>query len=321
MNDSILLSPDLPTLDSSCNLPLDVPFTAAVARAAGVSQRTLRLWCRLGLLRSPIRGVYVARQVQDSLVMRANCLTLVTPDDAVICDRHAGWLLGAEMVLAPDEHLHVLPVSMYLPTGRRLRNSLADSGERRLRPEDVTEVMGIPVTTMLRTAWDLGRVRSRERSLSAMDQMLRLPGFPLDEFLAGVERFRGERWVTTLRVLAPLADGRAESPPESIVRLYWIDAGLPKPVPQLEIWVDGHLIARLDIGNLEILYAIEYDGIEWHSSPEQRQHDRRRRREVRDEGFEIDVVKRKHVFGPRRDVEVRLMKAAMKVNSRTRVYL
>ena len=31
--------------------------------------------------------------------------------------------------------------------------------------------------------------------------------------------------------------------------------------------------------------------------------------------------KRKNVFGPRRDVELRLMQAAMKVNSRTRVYL
>ena len=321
MNDSLLLSADLPPLDSSCNLPLDVPFTAAVARAAGVSQRTLRLWCRLGLLRSPIRGVYVAGQVQDSLVMRAGCLALVAPDDAVICDRHAGWLLGAEMVLAPNEHLQILPISMYLPTGRRLRNPLAASGERRLKPDDVTEVLGIPVTTMLRTAWDLGRVRSRERSLSAMDQMLRLPGFPLDQFLAGVERFRGERWVTTLRVLAPLADGRAESPPESILRLYWIDAGLPKPVPQLEVWVDGHLVARLDVGNLEIMYAAEYDGIEWHSSPEQRRHDLARRREVRDQGFDIDVFKRENLFGSTRDVEQRLMLAAMRVIQRTRVYL
>jgi hypothetical protein len=321
MTQALKVTLDPPMLDTSCNLPLDVPFTAAVAKAVGVPQPMLRLWCRLGLLRQPIRGVYVAAQVPDSLYLRAQCLALAAPEDAVICDRHAGWLQGAEMVLAPNEHLELLPVSMYLPTGRRLRNGLADGGERRLRPEDITEVMGIPVTTKLRTAWDLGRVRSRERSLSAMDQMLRLPGFPLLEFLAGVERFRGERWVTTLRALAPLADGRAESPPESILRLYWIDAGLPRPVPQLEVWADGRLVARLDIGNLEILYAIEYDGIEWHSAPEQRLHDRRRRREVRTAGFEIDVVKCKHVFGPRRDVELRLMKAAMKVNSRTRVYL
>ena len=321
MNDSSMLSLDRPFLDGSCNLPLDVPFTAAVARSAGVSRWTLRLWCQLGLLRSPIKGVYVAAQVEDCLWLRVQCLTLVVPGDAVICDRHAGWLLGAEMVLVPNEHLRILPVSMYLPTGRRLRNRLADSGERRLRPDDITEVMGLPVTTMVRTAWDLGRVRSRERSLSAMDQMLRLPGFPLEEFLAGVERFRGERWVTTLRVLAPIADGRAESPPESILRLYWIDAGLPRPVPQLEVSRDGTLLARLDVGNPDIMYAVEYDGIEWHSSPEQRSHDRARRKTVRDEGFEVDVFKRKNVFGSRRDVELRLTQTAMKVNRRTRVYL
>jgi hypothetical protein len=321
MTGALNVTLDAPLLDASCNLPLDVPFTVAVARAAGVQQRLLRLWCRLGLLRQPIRGVYVAAQVVDSLALRAQCLTLVAPDDAVICDRHAGWLLGAEMVLAPNEHLELLPVSMYLPTGRRLRNALAGSGERRLRPEDITEVMGIPVTTMLRTAWDLGRVRSRERAISGMDQMLRLPGFPVDAFLAGVERFRGERWVTTLRSLAPLADGRAESPPESILRLYWLDVGLPRPTPQLEVWVDGHLVARLDIGSLEIMYAAEYDGVEWHSSPEQRRRDRQRRRAVRDEGFKIDVFKRKNVFGARRDVELRLMQAAAKLNSRRRVYL
>jgi hypothetical protein len=306
-------------LDSSCNLPLDVPFTAAVARAAGVPPHLLGLWCRLGLLRQPIRRVYVAGQVPDSLMLRAQCLSLVVPDDAVICDRHAGWLLGAEMVLAPNEHIEVFPVAMYLPTGRRLRNELSHSGERRLRPEDVTEVMGLPVTTMLRTAWDLGRVRSRERAISGMDQMLRLPAFPRDAFLAGVERFRGERWVTTLRSLAPLTDRRAESPPESILRLYWWDAGLPRPVPQLEVHVDGVLQARLDVGHPEIRYAAEYDGAEWHSSPQQRGHDRDRRKAVRELGFTVDVFKRKNVFGHRRDVDAVLMAAAITATRTGRV--
>jgi hypothetical protein len=311
----------VPLLDDSCNLPLDVPFTAAVARAAGVPKRLLALWCQLGLLRQPIRRVYVAAQAPDSLVLRAQCLALVAPQDAVICDRHAGWLHGAEMVLAPNEHLNVLPVAMYLPTGRRLRNALSESGERRLRPDDITEIMGLPVTTTLRTAWDLGRVRSRERAISALDQMLRLPKFDVDAFLAGVERFRGERWVTTLRTVAPLADGRAESPPESILRLYWIDAGLPWPIPQLEVWVDGSLIARLDVGHPAIWYAAEYDGVEWHSSPEQRRHDRARRHAVRDEGFSVEVFKRNNVFGQRRDVEARLSAAAVQANRSGRVYL
>jgi len=287
-----------------------------------VPRHLISLWCRLGLLRQPIRRVYVAGQVADSIWLRAQCLSLVAPPDAVITDRHAGWLLGAEMVLAPNEHLDVLPLSMHLPPGRRLRNGLSTSGERRLRPDDITEVMGIPVTTMLRTAWDLGRVRSRERAIAALDQMLRLPGFPVHAFLAGIERFRGERWVTTLRAMAPLADGRAESPPESILRLYWIDAGLPRPSPQLEVWVDGVMIARLDIGHLRSLFAVEYDGEEWHSTPEQRAHDGRRREAVRREaGFTVEVFGRHDVFGQRRTVEDRLARAAYELNRPTRVYL
>ena len=152
--------------------------------------------------------------------------------------------------------------------------------------------------------------------------MLRLPGFPLEAFLAGIERFRGERWVTTLRTLAPLADARAESPPESILRLYWIDAGLPFPQPQLEVWVGGTLLARLDIGHLRSLFAAEYDGVEWHSSPEQRTHDRKRRKAVRREaGFTVEVFDRNDVFGHHRTVETRLARAAVELNRPTRVYL
>ena len=208
-----------PFLDSHCPLPLDVPFTAPVAKAVGVPRHQLTWLCRQGLLRQPLPGVYVVAQLADSTLLRAQCLTLVVPDDCVIVDRHAGWLHGAEMILAPNEHLHALPIRVFRPSGHgRLRNGLAESGERNLRAEDITEVLGLAVTTPLRTAWDLGRVRSRERALSALDAMLRLGLFSHDELLAGIERFRGQRWVTTLRTYAPLADGRAASPGESVLR-------------------------------------------------------------------------------------------------------
>lgn len=318
----VAISPDIAPLDASCNLPLDVPFTAAVARSAGVPQRQLRLWCRLGLLRRPVRGVYVVSQLPDSLRLRVDCLALIAPDDAVICDRHAGWLHGAEMTLAPNEHLDVLPVSMYLPTGRRLRNGVADSGERRLRAEDITEILGIPVTTKVRTAWDLGRVRRPEVALSAADQMLRLPGFPADQFRAGVERFRGMRWVTILRLIAPLADGRAESPPESVLRWYWLVTGLPRPQPQLEIWADGVFVARVDLGNEELGYVAEYYGEEWHR-PKQIVHDERRVHAIERAGFEVDVFRKENVYGQHRDVETLLIAGARRAQTArpTRVYL
>jgi hypothetical protein len=245
-----------------------------------------------------IPGVYVAVQVPDSILMRAQALLLLVPEDCVIVDRHAGWLHGAEMVLAPNEHIHVAPIRVFRPSGHgRLRNGLAESGERNLLPRDITEVRGLAVTTPIRTAWDLGRVRWPERALAALDAMLRLGVFGLDELLAGVERFRGQRWVTTLRAFAPLADGRAASPGGSVLRLRWLDSGLPRPTPQYEFWVDGALLAILDLANPDLGYAAEYDGEEWHASPEQREHDRSRREAVEQYDWVVEPFTKTEVFG------------------------
>jgi hypothetical protein len=270
-----------------------------------------------------LRRVYVVAQVPDSTRLRAECLALVVPEDCVICDRHAGWLLGAEMVLAPGEHLDVLPISVFRPSGHgRLRNGLSLSGERNLRPGDITEVMGVPVTTPLRTAWDLGRVRRPEVALAAVDQLFRLPGFPVEAFLAGIERFRGMRWVTTLRVIAPLADGRAESPPESFVRWFWIVVGLPTPEPQFEIWRNGIFIARVDLASEKLGYVAEYYGEEFHTEDEA-PHDKGRVEDIERAGFVVDVFRKHNVYGQQRDVETLLIEGARRAQSsaRTRVYL
>ena len=258
-----------------------------------------------GLLRRPIRGVYLAVQAGDSLILRARSLSLVSPPDAVICDRHAGWVHGAEMVLAPNEHLHLSPVSMFLPSGKgRLRNKLSASGERNLTRRDIVEVSGLQVTTPLRTACDLGRLLHRDHSLGALDQMLRLEAFSRDELLGEVPRFKGARGVVQLRAMAPLGDGRAESPGESVLRLRWIDAGLATPTVQVKILKDGVEVARIDVGEVSTLFGAEYDGDEWHTSPSDKARDLKRRAWLdRDYGWLIKPVVAKNVYGRNRDVE------------------
>lgn len=287
-----------PLLDGMFPLPLDGPFTFQMARAEGLTSRNLATLVEHGYLRRPVLGVYVAAQAGDSPQLRAQCIRLAVPEGCVVCDRHAGWLLGAEMILAPNEHLELRPISIFRPSGHgRLRNGLVDSGERNLAPTDILEVNGVAVTTPLRTAWDLGRTRYPEPAISGLDMMLRLGTFTREELLAGVERFRGQRWVTTLRLMAPLADGRAASPGESVLRLRWIQAGIAAPTPQLEVWEQGRLVARLDLANEDLGYAAEYDGAEWHSSPEQQAHDRQRREEVSEVGWVVDAFTKEHVFG------------------------
>lgn len=304
-------------LDASFPLPLDRPFTTADARREGIPRRTLTKLVDLGLLRRPLKSVYLAPQAGDSIALRSQCLALVVPDDCVVCDRHAGWLLGATMVLAPNEHLDLRPVSVFRPSGHgRLRNDLAESGERNLIPADITEVSGIAVTTPLRTAWDLGRVRFRESAISGLDAMLRLRVFSHEELVAGVGRFRGMRWVTRLRELAPLADAGAASPGESVLRLRWIDRGLPEPETQVEVRRDGVLIAILDIASRAIRFAAEYDGAEWHSSPQQRQHDRSRREEAEREGWLVAPFVAGNVFGKHRDCDALLYQGAIEARHR-----
>lgn len=304
-------------LDERFPLPLDQPFTAVTARREGVTQHNLQRLLDGGHLYKPTTGTYLATQAGDSIALRAQSLALVVPQDCVVCDRHAGWLHGAEMVLSPNEHLGLQPVSVFRPSGHgRLRRGLADSGERNLRPEEVVVVGGVQVTSRIRTTWDLGRHRYRERSLAGMDQMFRLGGFDRDEFLAGIERFRGMRWVTRLRELGPLADGRAESPGESVLRLRWIDSGLPLPTPQLELWVDGVFVARFDLGLEELMLAAEYLGLDWHSSDEQLAHDAVRREAAERAGWTMEDFDKHDLFSRVRSVEEVLRDAARRARAR-----
>ncbi|WP_340538340.1 hypothetical protein [Nocardioides sp. GXZ039] len=291
-------------LDDDFPLPLDHPFTVSMAEAAGVTRYNLSRLIDAGLIRHPVRGVCLATQAGDSVRLRAESLSLIVPDDYVVCDRHAGWLHGADMILAPGENQVLRPISVFRPAGRgRLRRELADSGERNLRPSEIMVVDGVRVTTRLRTAWDLGRQRSRDASLSCLDQMFRIGGFDREEFLAGIPRFRGMRWVTRLRELGPLADPLAASPGESCLRLRWIDAGLPSPELQVAIRRDGVLLGIVDLACEKVRYAAEYDGEEWHSSTEQINHDHTRRTGLAYDDWQVDVFDKTHVFGRRVNVE------------------
>jgi hypothetical protein len=291
------------SLDAGFPLPRDAPFTRAAALGAGVPRRALETLVREGLVRRPVKGVYVGTHVADSVALRAACLRLVVPPDCVIVDRHAGWLHGAQMILAPGEHLELRPLSLFRPSGLgRLRNDLAASGERRLRSDDVVEVDDLRVTTPLRTAWDLGRVRWTDEAITGLDAMLRTGAFSRDELLAGIERFRGSRWITTLRAIAPYADGRSESPGESVLRLRCIECGV-RVEPQHEVFRHEQLIARLDLADPQLRTGFEYDGAEWHSSPDQLTRDRDRRRAVRDEGWDVRAFRANDVFGRQRACE------------------
>jgi hypothetical protein len=297
-----------PFLGPDAPVPIDRPFTSAEARAAGASRRQLATWVADGLLITPIRGVAYAAQLADGLELRAACLRLVVPDDAVVTDRTAGWFHGASMVLAPNDHLAVPPVSMYRSiTGYRLRNDLTQSGERTFLPGEVVQIDGLRVTSKLRTACDLGLLLPREQGFAGMDAMAAISDFDASDLVRlGDSRFKGYRGVRTFRGTAPYVDGLAQSPPESLMKLRWRDCQeLPPPVPQAPAkGPDGWFY--LDLGVPDLRYAAEYDGPVWHG-PERQEHDRARRSWlVEHEGWIIDVFTASDLWGPGAHFESRL---------------
>ena len=270
-------------LDHSFPLGLVEPFTRRMALEAGISHRRLQAMVADHQLRHPIENVYIAAQAPDDIPTRIAMLRLVVPQGCFIVDRTAAWLHGATMALAPNDHLTPPRISMFRHAERgRLRNGLSRSGERTLLARDLMEIGGMCVTTPLRTALDLGRFLSRDQALACLDALVRLGFFSVEELLAEVPRMARQRGVRQLRALAPLVDGRSQSQGESVLRLRWLDAGLPRPQLQIEIREAGRVVYFLDIGLEELLLAVEYDGAEFHSRETDVTYDAARRKWLTD---------------------------------------
>ena len=74
------------------------PFTAVMAREAGISRGMLQRLKASGQVRSPLRHVYVAAAAPDSLDLRARAAALVLPPHVVVADRAAAWLHGVDVL-------------------------------------------------------------------------------------------------------------------------------------------------------------------------------------------------------------------------------
>jgi REase_MTES_1575 len=275
------------------------PFTVGDALAAGLSRWDVRRMLAAGDIRHVVTDAYIDSQTEETLDIRLQALSRVVPSSCVICDVTACWVHGVAVLADPDR-VWVPPVQLFRTSGRdRLRRSGCVGGKRMINLRtDVDEMRDLLVTTRLRTALDLGRLRSRRDSFIALNALARSGGFGRSELRAELPRFRGMRGVVQLRDLVQHVDPRIESPGESTVLLQIIDSALPRPEPQWVVRSElGVEIYRLDFAYAEIKLAVEYDGEAFHSSPEQRDRDRTRRDYLRGRGWTFVVLRKEHVFG------------------------
>jgi hypothetical protein len=275
------------------------PFTMADAHRAGLSTSAVRRMLGCGEVRHVIGDVYLDSGTQLSREIRLAALEKVVPPNCVACDETAAWVEGVDLFPEPDP-IWVPPIHVFRTAGDdRLRRRGCATGKRELDLEtDVTRLDRLMVTTKIRTACDLGRLRRRSDAYVALCMLARAGGFGRSELSAQLGRFKGMRGVIQLRDLVGIVETRVESHAEARVLLQIHDAGLPIPECQ---WVvrhqSGFELFRLDFAYPAIKLCIEYDGVAFHSTAEQVHRDRERRAYLRRHGWLVVVLRKEHVYG------------------------
>jgi hypothetical protein len=189
------------------------------------------------------RGVYADARLPDDFGVRIRGAGLLMPPEAAFSGRTAAYLRGATGLVEA-----ATPVEVSLPTGCRFGGVSGMRVRRtRLTAEEVTCVHGRRCTTPVRTALDIARREPLLDSVAALDLLLSrgiVARSGLHEAAAATGSLPGLR--RAVRAIE-LADGRAESPPESRVRVLLALAGLVA-VPQFVVRdEDGAFVGRVDL--------------------------------------------------------------------------
>lgn len=187
----------------------------------------------------------------------------------MLSGRSAAVVWGVE--LAGDED----PVECTIDAGRRAGAVRGVQVTRRRRPdEDVVRRNGALVTTPLRTALDLARIEPPDEAVVCLDRFLRSRLVALAEVRAAAAATTGPG-CRGIRAAAERADGLAQSPQETRLRLLVHRSSLPRPVAQYVVRDDRGFVAQVDFGWPEHKVALEYEGV-WHGEAQQVGKDRRR---------------------------------------------
>lgn len=126
---------------------------------------------------------------------------------------------------------------------------------------DVVCIQGVPVTSALRTCFDLSRDLPLVEAVVLVDLALHRKTVNLDEFRQYVAQRKGWRRVAQARSVAEAAEPSSESPMESRLRMALLGGGLPRPEAQAPIYDDnGWFVGRLDLFYRAAKLGIEYDG-------------------------------------------------------------
>jgi hypothetical protein len=185
-------------------------------------------------------------------------------------------------------------VHVLLPSLRRLPSSKVTVHHTNdLLPADIATLGPVRLTSPLRTVIDLAAGLDADARELAIESGLRRRLFSVGQLRWRSEPLlgTGRPGSTSLRRLLERDDlGRTDSGWEVRTSQALEHAGLPRPVRQHEVRVDGRAIAEPDLSYPEAWIAFEYDSDRWHTGVARRHADAERRNRLRALGWTVIEV-------------------------------
>lgn len=254
------------------------PFRGSDAVSAGLVSRRRLLGPEF---RRVLHGVYVVAGVRVDHGVRCQAAALVLPPQSVLTGHSAAWWYGVELARNDAVVMVARPPCARVdgPRGVKVHRTPVHS-------EDIAIVDGMRVTSPVRAAWDVSTLADSASALVIVDGLLRRGVLTIADLEVRLSVSAGAWGVSRAREVFHLADGRSESPSETQVRFIIHQAGLPVPVLQYEVRVDGQFVARVDFAWPERRVILEYDGAH-HADTLQMRRDRRRLNELVNAGWVV----------------------------------
>ena len=213
----------------------------------------------------------------DAIEHRAWAAAQRMPELAFLCGVTAGYLHRLPL---PPHLENQESISVAVPAPMRAIRAAGIRGRKlQVDPRDVTTWHGVRITTAIRTWCDLAVELSIEDLVAAGDVLLKesLPRADRRAVREVADRHPGRRGKAKLWEALALLDGRAESPPESIIRTTLVRADFTGLVANHRVFdARGQFIARVDLCFPAHRVVVEYLGDYHRTDRDQWRKDRSR---------------------------------------------
>ncbi|WP_338016584.1 hypothetical protein [Nesterenkonia muleiensis] len=265
-------------------------------------QREIRHARRAGELLSAARGLYAPRRdtTAEQHLTTLEALCRGTPH--LVSHHTAASLWGIiQEELAPPFH-----VTTPAAGSRIKRPGLVTAHRSHVSEADQLVVKGLPITSPARTWVDVALSCTVLEALIYADHCRRLgrPEYGEDpqplvsgrELEAALHRRGSARGIVGARLALELSREGVDSPQETRLRFYMGKAGFPRA--EVNAWIrdeQGKRVVQPDLSIPQYRIAIQYEGWEYHSDPEQMVKDIRRQERTEALGWTEVRITREHM--------------------------